>query len=80
MKKLSPYIEHCLNCAITGQDPNPDDKFYRKLELWDEIINTHVWGMNAALRISQQAEEAMRIKARENNDNDSNEQERRNES
>jgi len=71
MKKLSPYIEHCLNCSITGRDPNPDDKFYRRLELWDEIINTHVRGMNAALRISQRAEETMRVKARESKNNDS---------
>ena len=80
MKKLSPYIEHCLNCAITGQDPNPDDKFYRKLELWDEIINTHVWGMNAALRISREFEDVTKEEARENKNNDSNEQERGSES
>ena len=70
MKKLSPYIEHCLKCSITGRDPNPDDKFYRRLELWDEIINTHVRGMNAALRISQRAEETMRVNPRENKNND----------
>jgi len=72
MNKLSPYIEHCLKCSITGRDPNPDDKFYRKLELWDEIINTHVQGMNAGLRISRQTEAMMRAKARQNN-NDINE-------
>jgi len=73
MKKLSPYIEHCLNCSITGRDPNPDDKFYRKLELWDEIINTHVRGMNAALRISREFEDAAKEEARQNKNNDSNE-------
>jgi hypothetical protein len=67
MNKLSPYIEHCLKCSIVGRDPNPDAKRYEKLELWDEIINAHVNGMNTLLRISQQTEAAMRAKARENN-------------
>ena len=69
MNKLSPYIEHCLNCSITGRDPNPDAKRYEKMSLWDEIIDAHVSGMVALLRISQEAEAAMRAQARENNQN-----------
>ncbi|MDO9559720.1 MAG: hypothetical protein Q7I89_08550 [Syntrophales bacterium] len=67
MNKLSPYIEYVFQCSLTGMDPNPDAKRYEKIELWDEIINAHVNGMNTLLRISQQTEAAMRAKARENN-------------
>ena len=66
MDKLSPYIEHRLNCSITGQDPNPDAKRYERMSLWDEIITAHVDGMIAVLRKSQEMEAAMRAKAREN--------------
>ena len=67
MSKLSPYIEHCLQCSSTGRDPNPDAKRYEKMSLWDEIINAHVNGMIAVLRMSQEVEAAMRARARENN-------------
>jgi len=69
MNKLSPYIDHVFQCTLTGRDPHPDAKRYEKLELWDEIINAHVNGMNTLLRISQQTEAVMRAKARENNNN-----------
>ena len=67
MNKLSPYIEHCLNCSITGQDPNPDAKRYERTSLWDETITAHVNGMTAVLRNSQEVEATMRARARENN-------------
>jgi hypothetical protein len=70
--KPSPYIEHVFRCSLTGRDPDPDAKRYEKWELWDEIINAHINGMNAVLRISREAETAMRAKARENNNIDSN--------
>ena len=76
MDKLSPYIEHCLNCSITGRDPNPDAKRYEKMSLWDEIIDAHVSGMVALLRISQEAEAAMRARARENNQKNETHQDR----
>ena len=79
MNKLSPYIEHCLQCSITGRDPNPDAKRYEKMSLWDEIINAHITGMNTALRLSQEAEAAMRAGIRENN-NDNNENRKEKES
>ena len=53
MNKLSPYIEQCLKCSITGRDPNPDSKRYEKMSLWDEIIKAHHKGQNTALRPSQ---------------------------
>lgn len=67
MNKLSPYIEHCLKCSIVGRDPNPDAKRYEKMSFWDEIIDAHINGMNTALMLSQEAEAAMRARARENN-------------
>ena len=76
MNKLSPYIEHCLNCSITGRDPNPDAKRYEKMSLWDEIIDAHVSGMVALLRISQEAEAAMRARAKENNQKNETHQDR----
>ncbi len=79
MNKLSPYIEHCLHCSITGRDQNPDAKRYEKMSLWDEIINAHVNGMIAVLRMSQEVEAAMRAEARENN-NDTNENRKEKES
>ena len=76
MNKLSPYIEHGLNCSITGRDPNPDAKRYEKMSLWNEILSAHVNGMNAALRLSQKAEAAMRVRARENNQENKTHQDR----
>jgi uncharacterized protein (DUF2147 family) len=47
------------------------------MSLWDEIINAHINGMNTALRLSQEAEAAMRAGIRENNnDNDENRKEK----
>ena len=77
MNKLSPYIEHCLKCSIVGRDPNPDAKRYEKMSLWDEIIDAHINGMNTALRLSQEAEAAMRAQARENNQNNNTNQDRK---
>ena len=79
MNKLSPYIDHCLKCSIVGRDPNPDAKRYEKMSLWDEIINAHINGMNTALRLSQEAEAAMRAQARENNQNNNAHQDRKEE-
>jgi len=79
MNKLSPYIEHCLKCSVTGRDQNPDAKRYEKMALWDEIINAHINGMNTALRLSQEAEAAMRAQARENNQNNNAHQDRKEE-
>ena len=77
MNKLSPYIEHCLNCSNTGQDLNPEAKRYEKMSLWDEIITAHVNGMIAVLRNSQKVEAAMRARARENNQNNNTNQDRK---
>lgn len=79
MNKLSTYIEHCLQCSITGRDPNPDAKRREKMAFWDEIINAHVNGMIALLRISQEADAAMRAQARENNQKNSTHKERKEE-
>jgi len=49
------------------------------MSLWDEIINAHVNGMIAVLRMSQEVEAAMRAESRENN-NDTNENRKEKES
>ncbi|MDP2268304.1 MAG: hypothetical protein Q8K46_03960 [Deltaproteobacteria bacterium] len=66
----SPYIEHVFRCSLTGRDPNPDEKRYERLRFWDEIIVNHARSTEAALRMSDELETAIRQAADENKDNE----------
>lgn len=71
-RPLSPYIEHVLRCARTGRDPNPNAKRYERMEFWDEIMETHIRGTEAALRMSHELETAIRQAAKERNSKEAN--------
>ncbi len=60
----SPYIEHIFRCSVTGRDPNPDEKRYERLRFWDEIIDNHIRGTEAALRMSHDLETTIRQAAK----------------
>ena len=66
----SPYIEHVFRCSLTGRDPNPDEKRYERLRFWDEIIESHARSTEAAIRMSQEIEAAIRQAADENKNNE----------
>jgi hypothetical protein len=60
----SPYIEHIFRSSLTGRDPNPDEKRYERLRFWDEIIDNHIRGTEAALRMSHDLETTIRQAAK----------------
>lgn len=64
-KPPSPYIEHVFRCSLTGRDPHPDAKRYERMQFWDEIMETHIRGTEAALRMSQEMEKEIRQAAKE---------------
>jgi hypothetical protein len=68
----SPYIEHVFRCSLTGRDPNPDEKRYERMQFWDEIMETHIRSTEAALRMSDELETAIRQEAKERNNEEVN--------
>lgn len=64
----SPYIEHVFHCSITGADPHPDADRYERMRFWDEIMEGHVRSTEAAIRMSQAVETAIRQETKENDD------------
>ena len=68
----SPYIEHVFRCSLTGRDPNPDEKRYQRMQFWDEIMETHIRSTEAALRMSDELETAIRQAAKESNNEEVN--------
>jgi len=70
----SPYIEHVFRCSLTGRDPNPDEKRYERMQFWDEIMENHVRSIEAALRMSQELETAIRQAAKERNGKEANQE------
>jgi hypothetical protein len=68
----SPYIEYVLRCSLTGRDPNPDEKRYERMQFWGEIFEHHAKSTEAALRMSQELETAIRQAAKECNDEEVN--------
>jgi hypothetical protein len=71
-KPPSPYIEHVFRCSFTGRDPNPHEKRYERMQFWDEIMETHIRGTEAALRMSDELETAIRQAADESKDDEHN--------
>ena len=71
-KPPSPYIEHVFRCSLTERDPNPDEKRYERMMFWDEIVDNHNRSTEAALRMSQELETAIRQAAKERSDEEVN--------